>query len=241
MPDGRVFLCYQRALQVAMALPGACSHGARCPLSFHRSPLVTLSVTLSGASPTAVHCDTLWAADPIPRKTLNRRYQRQHRWCAKAIKILNFCARNQETRRPLVGRQGYSSGASFRAIPSGLPGALAVQEFRIEVETSQEDGSRGYRRHSCVSAGKGGSPRVVQLIPGAMGLRSRTGRVAQRKGMVSVPARLMLLRPGSADLPLDFTADLVSHLLGEIPVHIGGRGTARGRRGWRYLMNRKHG
>ena len=105
---------------------------------------------------------------PNPRRTLNRQD-------AKAIKILNFWSRNQETRRRLVGRQGCSSGTSFRPILPGLLGALAVQEFRIEVSSPlhgrPRQQSEPWRSRRPRNLGAGTGPLEDSFVPH----RSRSG------------------------------------------------------------------
>ena len=109
---------------------------------------------------------------PNPRRTLNRQD-------AKAIKILNFWSRNQETRRRLVGRQGCSSGTSFRPILPGLLGALAVQEFRIEVSSPlhgrprQQSEPWRSRRPRNLGAGTGPKPATAGTRPNTSGYMSR--------------------------------------------------------------------
>ena len=96
---------------------------------------------------------------PIPRKTLNRQD-------AKVAKIWRLCLRNRKTRRPLVGRQRCASGASLRPIPPDVLGALAVQEFRIEVRclqrTARPSAPALSHRRSTGNARGGGLPSVAR-------------------------------------------------------------------------------
>ena len=64
---------------------------------------------------------------PIPERTLNRRYQRQRRWCAKALKIPNFCT---PIRKPDGALWGV--GVAHRATPFSPSYSVCMAPWRFK-------------------------------------------------------------------------------------------------------------